>query len=807
MLISIDWIKDFVDLPCDDANELANRFTLGSAEVEEVVKKGEYLLQTRVAEVKKIEPHPEADKLNLVSFDYGQGQIKKVVCGAENVYVGMKTPFAPIGTTLPIGFTLEPKKIRGVLSDGMLCSEQELGLSEQSKGIMDLPKDAPVGKSLSEYWGERPDVVIDVDNKSLTHRPDMWGHYGVAREFAALFEKELKRPFDANWMQNLKSYLDKRESPIKLKVEKDSSCLAYYGLSLENVEVGESPSWIQSRLLTVGLRPINNIVDISNYVMIELGIPLHIFDRDKIEGGKLTIKRIGKAEEFVTLDEQKRELLPSDTVICDERRPLVLAGIMGGLESGVSESTKNIFIEVANWKAAQTRQTSTRLGLRTDSSQRYEKTLDSLQCERTLFRTLELVLQLCPKAKVVGGVEYDGEDLDQIKEVVIKTSAHKISKVLGVEVSFERIEKILSSLDFKIQGDANAFNVTVPSFRATKDIEYEADIIEEIGRVIGYDNIPSLSPKLDIFPVNLSPAQKLHRSIRNFMVYHARSFELMTYPMVGTGLLEKSKWPSKELLKIKNALSVDAEVMRPSMIPNFLNTAMMNVKHYSQFRFFELGRSYHPETKNFSKEKSLFGACFYDREENTFMDLVNSVERLTGDVNLPAQLSEKNSKFPNELVDEGWIGLHPFEFYNIRLMGKMKGVVFSVHPLLLREFKIKGHLSMAFIDLSEVEKRELKDKVSYRPLSKYPGSSFDWTVVAPHDAPVGEILAEAQKVKIKQLIDVKLVDIFSLSNEQKSVTLRATFLDPEKTLEGEFLTSAREQLVGKLKAAGFPLKS
>ncbi len=820
MLISIDWIKDFVELPTQDPQELGNRFTLGSAEVEEVVIAGEYLEQIRIAEVTKIEPHPEADKLNLVTFNYGESEPKRVVCGASNVRLGMKTPFAPLGTTLPIGFTLEPKKIRGVLSDGMLCSEEELGLSEKSSGIMDLPSEAPVGQSLSEYWGQKKDIIIDVDNKSLTHRPDMWGHFGIAREFAALFRSELKRPYDsADWTAKYERAVteDSRSAPVKVKVDSSSSCLAYYGLSIDGVKVEASPMWMQNRLKAVGLRPINNIVDISNYVMLELGIPLHIFDRQKIQGDCVEIKKMGKEGKFITLDEIERDLLADDTVICDQNGPLVLAGIMGGLNSGVSDETTELFIEVANWKAAQVRRTSTRLGLRTDSSQRYEKTLDSTLCKRTMLRTLELILELCPQAKVHGTLQYDGEDLSSIKPLFIQTSADKISRVLGAEVPSTEVVRILSALDFKVTEQGTNLSIEVPSFRATKDIENEADIIEEIGRVIGYDNIASQSPLLEISPVRTSPAQTLERSLRDFLVYHCRATEVMTYPMIGDALLKKAQWPEREVdsaqkLKLINALSIDAEMMRPSLIPSFLQTASLNSKNFSQFRFFEIGRTYHktePEAKSsdFAFEKKVLAICFYDKEKNVFMDLVNHVDRLCRSSNLPAQLSSKHPKFKNEVVDEEWMGVHPFEFYNIRLMGRMKGVVMSLHPLLMREFKIKGHLSMALIDLTDVQNKELKPNTSYRPLSKYPSSSFDWTVVAASDVAVGDVLAAAQKAKVKNMADLKVVGVYQLSPEQNSITLRATFQNPDKTLDGEFLSAARDQLVSVLEKAGYPLKS
>lgn len=808
MDISIEWAGDFVDLKEIKEGEIANRFTLSSAEVEEAKVVGDHLEKIVVAEVTQIETHPEADKLNLVTFQCGRDQSKQVVCGASNVKLGMKTPFAAIGVTLPIGFTLEPKKIRGILSEGMLCSEEELGLAEKSAGIMELPSDSQVGMTLAELWSEKKDLILDVDNKSLTHRPDMWGHYGVARELAAIFNRPLKRPYDSSWMKKYQSLQNDDPKAVSFEMDSDSAGLLYLGITLKGVSVAPSPRWMQNRLIRAGLRPINNIVDISNYVMLELGHPLHIFDRQKIAGDKLSIFRLKEDQNFVTLDEQERQLKAGDTVISDEKGPLVLAGIMGGLSSGVSEQTSEVFIEVANWKASEVRKTSTRLGLRTDSSQRFEKTLDSNQCEQTLWRTVELILELCPEAKVVGQMQATGVDLSkkEAAPLVIDTSFDKISKVLGIDLEPKRVVEIFEALDFKTHSQGDLLKVEVPSFRATKDIEFEEDLIEEIGRMIGYDNIAALSPKLDVAPVKLSSAGALHRKIRDFLVFQGRSFEVMTYPMIGEKLLERAKMATTETLVLKNALSKEASLMRPSLIPSFLEVASKNVKNFDHFRFFELGRSYHKGQKEFAKEKSILGICFYHQKENPFMELVNTTERMISALNLPATLNYKNEKFPSEVIPASWPGEHPIEYYDIRLMGKMKGSILSVHPLVLREFKIKGHLAIALIDLSDVENRELKDKVKYQALSKFPSSSFDWTVVVDSEQAIEDILITARKEKIKEMTDVFLVDVFQLNEKQKTVTLRATFQDPTKTLEGEFLTQARDKLVRRLDQAGFPLK-
>jgi phenylalanyl-tRNA synthetase beta chain len=808
MKISLDWIKDFTQLPEKDADSLATRLTLGCCEVEDVETQGLFWEQIKVAEILEIEAHPEADKLNLVTFDYGAKQTKKVVCGASNVRKGLKTPYAPTGVLLPNGLFLEPKKIRGFLSEGMLCSQEELCLADSSEGIMELDPSLEVGTAMKDVLNKNTDTVLDIDNKSLTHRPDLWGHYGMAREFAALYEMKLEKPFSPKWMQKMQSLQTDQASPVKVSVEKDCAALAYYGLSLDGVEVESSPDWMQNRLRAVGLRPINNIVDISNYVMIELGMPLHIFDRQEIKGGQVHIKALSENTSFQTLDEVERELLPGDTIISDNEAPLVLAGIMGGLKSGVKDTTQEIFIEVANWQAAPIRRTSTRIGLRTDSSQRYEKSLDSLLCERTLWRTVELICELCPKAKVIGKIEYDGEDLTKIPDLKLSLGKKKLQKVLGVELSDLRVKAIFESLDFGIEDKGESFEIHVPSFRATKDIEGQADLIEEVGRVVGYDNIDPVSPALDISPVSLTNSQKLQRQTRDFMVYNAHAYEVMTYPMLGQKNLEKCSWPQmNDELVLVNALSRDQDRMRPSLLPSLLEACALNAKQRERFHLFEWGRSYQPSSKSFCEEHTQVALCMYHPEKSLFKELANTAERYMRALNLPGDICERNPKFKNQVIDEQWNGIHPYEFFNVRLMGKMQGAIFSIHPLVMRDLKMKGHLSVMLMDLTQVEMKAPKDKTKYRPLPKFPGSNFDCTIVTKKGEPVAKVLESLKSFKEKELQEVKVADVFELDKDLKSVTLRASFLDPEKTLSGDFLTQAGDKMVATLEKAGYPLKS
>lgn len=802
MLISLNWIRDFVDIAAMNPKELGSKFTLATAEVEDVIVKGENLKAVLVAEIKSLRPHPEADKLNLVTVDFGQTP-KEVVCGAGNVRVGLKVPYAPIGTTLPNGMTLEPKKIRGILSEGMLCSETELGLGEGKGGLMELSPDAKPGTSLPDYLKIPSDIILDVDNKSLTHRPDLWGHYGLAREFAAAHKKELKNPFDASWEKNLESKIGSGSSPIKLEVSQDSSCLAYYGLSIDNIKMGATPDFIKNRLETVGLRSINLIVDISNYVMVELGIPNHIFDREKIAGDKVIIKRASEMS-FTTLDEVKRDLIPTDTIIADSQKTLVLAGLMGGLESGVTDATSKIFIEVANWEAPEVRKTSVRLGLRTDSSQRYEKTLDSNLCHRTLLRLIDLITTYCPEAKVIGNVEKFVRDDKLSKAFNFDISVDYINRTLGMEIPKEQIVDIFSRLDFKVQDSGNSLSITVPTYRTTKDISCKADLVEEIGRMIGYDNIKPVSPMLPVKPVRLSKAKEFHRKISDFLIYETQSLQVMTYPLTGASLLKSAMWPvMNENLVLVNSLSVDHDRMRPSLIPSAIEMASQNQKNFDSFSFFELGRSY----LDFENERSQLLIGFYSREKSRFLELVNHTQKLLSALNIPALFVGKSDKFKNPLIPSDWSGIHPHEFSNIQIMGKFHGVLNTVHPLVLKSFKMKGHLSFAVIDLTDLESRDMKDKTKYSPLSKFPSSSCDFTVVMNKDLPAASALEALSMIKQKELKSKSIVDVFVMNETQKAVSIRTVFEDSEKTLSPETIKNMEALIVQTLEKAGFPLRS
>jgi len=823
MYISVDWIKDFVDLPTDLSDrELSERITLGVCEVEGWERTGAMLSKVTVAAIKSVAQHPDADKLHLATVDLGDGGEATIVCGAPNCRAGIKVPYAALGTSFPGGFTLEPKKIRGVVSQGMLCSEDELGLSDDHDGLMELSSDAPVGATLAAALGEGAvdDLVLDIDNKSLTHRPDLWGHYGMAREFAAVFQQPYKDRFNDEWVEKIKAKIAEGSGgkpPVTIHVDKDSANRGFLGLSVDGIKIGESPVWMQRRLNTAGMRPINSAVDISNYAMLETGIPNHIFDRSTVAGGKIIVRRAGDDKTFITLDEQERKLISSDTLVCDGEKPSAIAGVMGGLDSSVSDDTTMIMVEVANWTDVEIRKTSTRLGLRTDASQRYEKSLDSQQLEKALLRIFELLQELNPGAKAVGGIQSD--NMPDPVEMAIETSPARITKVLGEDVSDERLTGILEALGFRVEalegaaagpaGRGKTHLVHVPTWRSTKDVECEADIVEEIGRIIGFDNITPVSPSHDIAALRLSPAKTMIRKAQDYLVLRGHALEVLTYPMVGLTLLGKAAWPVlNEGLVLANPITPDHDRMRPSLVPSLLEAAANNRKEHDSFRIFEIGRSYADlGGEKYSEDLQQIGVVFQETKSNPFIDLADLMEGLCSSLNLPFRMVPGNPLKAHPLVPAGWPGSHPHEMMDLQVMGRSRGIVLSVHPQISRAFKIKGRTAIAVLDITEVMVKPLKDRTAFKPLDHFPGSVFDLTVVAAEKTAASDVLGVVQGMKMKELRSVSILDVFDLGERGKALTLHAEFRDADKTLDAAFIKEAEDRVITVLDKAGYPLRS
>jgi phenylalanyl-tRNA synthetase beta chain len=417
---------------------------------------------------------------------------------------------------------------------------------------------------------------------------------------------------------------------------------------------------------------------------------------------------------------------------------------------------------------------------------------------------VELISEVCPGTKVLGAPEKFIREDKLSHPITLAITHSQIVKSLGMEISKETIMDIFKRLDFKVQELNNTYHVTVPSYRTTKDISVKADLIEEIGRMIGYDNITPVSPMLPVKPIRLSSAKQFHRKIQDFLVMQGKSLQVMTYPLVGKELLQKALWPKQnDHLVLVNALSVEQDRMRPSILPSAIEMASQNQKHYDAFSFFEVGRSY----LEFDKERSQILIGMYSKDSSRFVELENLVEKLLNFLNISFTFSPKNEKFPNPTLPYEWAGIHPQEFLNIQIMGKFAGAINTVHPLILKNFKMKGHLTLAVIDVTDIESKEMKDKTKYRPISKFPSSSSDFTLVMNKDLPAASVISALNTLKDREIKSKSIVDIFTMNEEQKAVSIRTIFEDPDKTLSADTIKDLEKKIVQTLEKAGFPLRS
>ena len=517
MYISLNWISDFVDLSGLDKNELIHKFSLSTAEVEnEIFYKGNDLSGVVVAEIKSIEDHPDSKKLHLLKVDCGSDELVDVVCGAPNVKVGLKTAFAKVGAQLG-EITISPRPVAGYTSYGMCCSEKELGISDDNSGIMEITENVANGTDLKEVY-QIDDIIFEVDNKSLTNRPDLWGHYGIAREFATLAGRKLK-PLE---VVDLNQYNDLPK--IDMKIE-DPLCQRYSCLQVENITKNVSSVNMRIRLYYCGMRGINLLADLTNYLMLEMGQPMHAFDSRKVE--KIRIKRFDNPFIFQTLDGVDRNIDENTLMICNDNTPVAIAGIMGGLDSEIVEDTTKLTLESATFDATSIRKSTVRLAHRTDASARYEKSLDPEMTVPAIARFVKLLKDVDEGALVTSALT--DEYAFRYPEVQLDFNKAFVDKYTGIEISNDKIVNTLIALGFGVDLRGEDFSVKVPSWRATKDVTIKADIIEEITRIYGYDNFDVHTVKAPLSPVRTAPEKSLEDRVKDILVKRFSLHELHSY--------------------------------------------------------------------------------------------------------------------------------------------------------------------------------------------------------------------------------------------------------------------------------------
>ena len=786
MFLSMNWISDFVDLTGLDKMELIRKFSLSTAEVEnEIFFKGSDFSGIVVAEIKEIENHPKSEKLHLLKVDIGEAELVDVVCGAPNVRVGMKTAFAKVGAKLG-EIEIAPRPLAGFMSNGMCCSEKEIGISDDNSGIMDILDEVKNGTDIKELY-EIDDIVFEVDNKSLTNRPDLWGHYGIAREFASLAGRELKPlpQADLTKYDNLPK--------VDLKIE-DDLCQRYSCLQVANIKKNVSPVNMRIRLFYCGMRGINLLADLTNYLMLEMGQPMHAFDSRKVE--KIRIKRFDKPFTFRTLDGIDRNIDENTLMICNDNTPVAIAGIMGGLDSEIVEDTTTLTLESATFNAASIRKSTVRLAHRTDASNRYEKCLDPEMTVPAIGRFVNLLTEIDPEAEVVSALT--DEYAFRYPEVTLDFDKAFIDKYTGICIPNDTIVNTLNSLGFKASNDGDSFTVEVPSWRATKDVTIKADIVEEITRIYGYDNFDIHTASAPLYPVRAKTEKTVEDRIKDMLVHRYSLHELHSYVWQYYDEYKDLGIEIEDNIRLSGATNPNMETIRKSIIPTQLCQVKTNTGYAPDFGVFEIGRTVDGlkddglcnERKKlcvtlFSKTKSL---------EALYIELATILSVITDNI--------KHKALTFTPVDATLSYEHPRNLNEISCDGIKLGKIGVVHPTVSKKIDKKASIVFAEIDVPVFS--ELTDAgIHYAEPSKFPAMEIDLSFVSETFAPIGKAIENANCPLIKK---VEVTDTYRDENG-KSITTRITFSDPERTLTTEEVMEVANGIIDALSQDGIVLKS
>ena len=778
------------------ARELADRLALTGTEVERVVAFGipvdeDNLDRFVIGRVDSVAPHPDADKLTCCDVDIGD-RVEKIVCGAKNFREGSKTAVCLPGGVLPDGRRLEAADIRGVKSNGMMCSEAELGLSSESAGIMILPEDAPVGERLVDYIAIRDEVL---ELEITPNRPDCLSIYGVAREAAAITGAEL-RPEPVTDIEP--EGHDHIKDLIAVRVDDPDLCPRYGARLIAGVKIAASPVWLKARIVAAGMRPVNNVVDITNYVMWTLGEPMHAFDLAMIAGKKLVVRRAAEGEKIRTIDGAERGLSTDMLVIADAVKPVAIAGIMGSEASEVTEDTSDILLEAANFSGPGVMATSMALGLRSESGTRFEKGMDAALVPRALAMAARMIVELCGGRLVPG--EIDIKAALPAKNV-IHLRSEKITSLIGIEIPIDETKGILKSLGFEVEMEGGGFRVTVPSFRA--DDEREVDLIEEVVRVYGLDLIPPTLPSDIRVMGGLSPGQATERELARALANRGLD-EVITYSFISPDFADKLRLAADDLRRwpvvLDNPITVEQSVMRTIMLPSLLLTVDRNIAmRNTGIDIFERGIIYLPQGKqHLPDEKKVFGACLTDMSGDSWIKGGRAVDYYTGKGLVEALFAAVNGTF--ELCRSNEPFLHPGKSADILVGGEKAGYVGEVHPLVLAAYDIEMP-AVAFEVTLEAIASSSTGTVLFEDLITYPASYQDLAVVVDEKVAVGDILLAARQAGTPLLRGAEVFDTYvgdQIAVGRKSIALRLEFRSRDHTLTDDEVNAVREQIVSAL---------
>ncbi len=783
MKISLNWLREFVDLKGIDPQEIGDKLTIHTAELEEIISVSNNFDKVVAGKLLETKPHPDSDKLSVAIFDLGQEGSKQIVykSNTHKLNVGDVLPVAIDDAALASGMKIKNSEIRGQKSEGMIADNVELGM--KNEGLMRFSDD-DVGKTLPEICVEFGDKLFDIDNKSLTHRPDLMGHRGFAVELAAIFDRKLTLPEPVVAIPN-----DSKKVGIEIATD---SCRRFCALRMEGVTVEPSDLKTQVRLENLGARAISNMVDITGILLQEFGQPLHVFDADKVEGN-IIIRQAKKGEKIVALDKKTYELDETMIVIADEKKALSIAGIMGGLESGVTEKTTNIVLESTNFDPVSIRKTSQKLGLRSDASMRYEKSLDPENCRKAILLAAEMVEKICPKSEITSVLT--DEYPTKFDQIIIDFDPQIVRKLSGInkqDLPDSLIAEKLKAVNFEIEEkSADLWFVKVPTNRATKDVSIAEDLVEEVIRLYGFENIKGHLPDLPIYPPRRNYLREMEWNMRDFLA--GRKFlEVYNYSFASD--FDGEFDPDKNYVEVANPLSGDQKFLRTNLIANFAKNCESELRTHGELQFFELGEVFEKKEENVLPNEKRHLALFFAKmgkdENEEFFRLKDELDTLLRSVSVEVEFT------PSKTISNY---SHPSKSADILVEGKVIGQIAVLHP----QFNPakKSYAIFAEINLEDVLNASQKEELLYKKISPFPAVNRDLSIVLNEIVLMADLEKEAFAVA-NNLQKVELFDEYR-DNEKLGVNLKnlafhLKFQSLENTLTEEQIDGDFEAIVKAL---------
>ncbi|WAA11632.1 phenylalanine--tRNA ligase subunit beta [Fervidibacillus halotolerans] len=796
MLVSYKWLQSYIDLDGITPSDLAEKLTKAGIEVDGIEMPGEGLKNLIVGHVLKSEKHPNADKLNRCLVDLGEEEPVQIICGAPNVAAGQKVIVAKPGARLPGNIKIKRSKIRGEVSNGMICSLQEIGFTtkvvpkDYADGIYVLPEESEVGTEIVPLFN-MDDAILDLD--LTANRADCMSMIGVAYEVGAILNRQVKLPEIKG-----RTSAERASDYIHLKVETPQDNPLYTAKIIKNVKIGPSPLWLQTRLMASGIRPHNNVVDVTNYILLEYGQPLHAFDYDRFGSKEVVVRRAKRDEKLTTLDDVERTLTEDHLVITNGIKPVALAGVMGGADSEVQTDTKTVLLESAYFNGTVVRKASRDHGLRSESSSRFEKGIDPNRVREAAERAAELIAELAGGEVLEGMVEADSLTIEPVK---IDFELGKLNKRIGTNLFVDDVEKIIKRLQFSYQVNGESFTVTVPSRRW--DIRLPEDMYEEIARLYGYDHIPKTLP-MDVSFGGLTPYQKKRRIVRTCLE-GLGLMQSITYSLTSEEKYSQFAMEKADPIELANPMSEAHSVLRLSLVPHLLDAVSYNLARKNKTVFlYEIGSVFYSKGKNCQPEERehLAGAMTGLYVDHPWQGKKEPVDFYTVKGILDV-LFEKLSVSRFITYEKGQLdGLHPGQTANILLDGKVIGFVGKINPDMEKWYDVKD-VFVFELHLGELLMKET-DELLYTSIPKFPSISRDIALIVDREISAGDLQRTIQDAGKDLLKEVKVFDVYEGENVpagKKSIAFTLTYYDPERTLTDEEVVVEHEKILTAVKDA------